>query len=78
MSLPPNSCGRCKHLHISPDAAGRIRPRRGYAHACDVPLPELPALPFSVTRNYGHRWPPERSYALVEWTGCPLFEARKT
>ena len=69
--------GPCKHANIQPDKAGRVTMRANAVWPCSCPLPELPALPASITSAYGYTWPPGRSYVDRErCEACPCWSER--
>ncbi|MER9680815.1 hypothetical protein NKJ23_15985 [Mesorhizobium sp. M0184] len=70
--------GPCKFAGIQPDRAGKIVMRSFSVWPCSAPLPELPALPASITNSYGYTWPPRRTYVDREACAeCPCWAARE-
>lgn len=70
--------GVCAHADVKPDRAGRVVMRAHSVHPCLCPLPELPALPVSITGAYGYDWPPRRRYIGPEdCAECPCWTERK-
>lgn len=67
----------CKFADVKPDIRGRIVMRKDHTYKCTVPLPDI-ALPTSVTRAYGFRWPPHRTNVDREQCEeCPCWTARE-
>ena len=70
------SCKTCLFLGVHPDANGRIVVRAKNAYECLVVV-QQPALPESMTRAYGYRWPPAKSYMTGDsGRECPTWEQR--
>ena len=70
------SCKSCRFLGVHPDARGRINVRARNVYECLVQVPE-PVLPESMTRAYGFRWPPAKSYMTGDsGRECPTWEQR--
>jgi len=69
------SCATCAWLEVPPDKDGKQRIRKSVGYRCGCPVPALPALPDSITKHYGYRWPPTfRSWVLAEGgKSCPAF-----
>lgn len=71
------TCKTCAYLAVEPDKAGRIVVRAGNAYECNAPEPDLPTLPYSITKAYGFRWPPSRAYVTgTDGEDCPVWQAR--
>jgi hypothetical protein len=69
-------CKTCRFLGVNPDAKGRIVVRARNAYECLVVVPQ-PALPESMTRAYGYRWPLAKSYMTGDsGRECPTWEQR--
>ena len=67
---------RCIHLVVPPTASGRTIARKDCVYRCACPIPEMPALPVSITRHYGYAPPSDKSKRHVsteDCIGCPLF-----
>ena len=70
------TCKTCRFLEVAPDAGGRIVVRARNVYPCTAAVP-MPALPESVTRAYGFKWPPTKSYMTGDrGANCPTWEAR--
>lgn len=71
------TCKTCKWLDVPPDKRGRIVVRdTGYR--CIVPLPEMPALPDSITKRYCYIGLSTPGFMTpTQGANCPLHEARK-
>lgn len=73
------TCKTCKWLDVPPDKRGRIVVRdTGYRRI--VPLPEMPALPDSITKQYGYRDVTRDHHHFMlprQGANCPLHEVRK-
>jgi hypothetical protein len=72
------TCRKCQFLGVTPNAAGKVSPRKGNAYPCYAPIPEPPPLPASVMRsNWGFSWPPKKNWMEPDdGENCPTFEAR--
>lgn len=70
--------GACAHADIKADKRGRVVMRANTVWPCLCPIPDLPALPMSVTQSYGYRWPPPRRHVDREdCAECPCWTERK-
>ena len=70
------SCKTCRFLAVHPDARGRIVVRQKNAYECLAIVPQ-PDLPDSITKAYGFRWPPSKTYMTGDrGTECPTWELR--
>lgn len=70
--------GPCAHAGIIPNRAGKIVMSNVWP--CNFPLPELPAMPVSITGRYGYSdsWPPGRRYVdRDDCEGCPCWTKRE-
>ncbi len=70
-------CGKCRFLDVKPDKLGRRIVRALASYRCLAPVPEMPALPDSVTQSYGYTPMTSRQKTImesVEGKTCPTFE----
>jgi len=76
ISPSARSCKSCRFLRVHPDARGRITVRADRVYECLVQVPQ-PALPDSMTRAFGYRWPPAKSYMRGDdGRECPTWEKK--
>ncbi|TGT90883.1 MULTISPECIES: hypothetical protein [unclassified Mesorhizobium] len=70
--------GPCQYAEIQPNRAGKIVMRADAVWPCSAPLPDLPALPVSITKSYGYNWPPRRTYVdRDDCADCPCWTPRE-
>jgi len=68
---------RCKHLVVPPSKSGRIIVRSDNVYRCACPVPDIPALPVSITKAYGFQPISEKIKRFVsagECVDCPCFD----
>ncbi len=71
-------CKTCRFLDVPLDKAGRRVVRIHDAFPCTAPLPEMPALPDSITKVYGYKPAGEGRKCWMHGdmgTTCPVWEA---
>ena len=71
------TCGKCRHLSVPLDKAGRRVPRKQNAYRCEVEFP-MPEVPACVSKSHDWRWPPYRSWmSPSDGVGCQFFRSLK-
>jgi hypothetical protein len=75
--VPASRCGNCRFLRVAPDRSGRRVVRKANAYSCTFPLPEMPALPESLTRAHGFRPYTKQGRSSMtpdDGANCPTWE----
>lgn len=73
-------CGTCQWLGVISDKAGKRVVRDHFTYPCEFPLPEMPALPDSITTAYGYvvlTNRAKRDMAPNDGQHCPVFKPIK-
>lgn len=68
----------CRWADLTPGEASKPI-RNGQIYPCSYPVPDLPAMPASVTKHpsWSSSWPPFRSYvSQSDCAGCLCFKEK--
>jgi hypothetical protein len=68
------SCRTCAFLLVPENGAGRRVPRKQNCYPCTYEI-QPHALPDSVVRSYGFKWPPPKTWMPPDGgTGCVCYK----